>query len=196
MSVARSQAAGKAEGPDWISIQEALLAGDRAAAAQLARLVTGVLRQLRAYDFDDEWDDLRQEVLIAVLTNAREARLRDPRAFVGYVRIVTRNKFVDRLKQRLRRRERETLPWEDETAQAIAGALAHEEEASLRADVWREVERLPEPERTLVEGVYRAGKTYEEMAADSGIPLGSLKRRLRQALEGLRQRLQQEGGDA
>ena len=37
----------------------------------------------------------------------------------GYVRVVTRNKFVDRLKARLRHHEKETLPWDDETARAF-----------------------------------------------------------------------------
>ena len=47
--------------------------------------------------------------------------------------------------------------------------------------------------RGLVEGVYRQGKTYEEMAEESGIPLGTLKRRLRQALGALRERLGETG---
>ena len=89
---------------DWPALVARLAAGDRAAFLELNRLVTSVLVRLRAYDFREEWDDLRQEVVLAVVANARAGRLRDPQAFVGYVRIVTRNKFVDRLKQHLRLR--------------------------------------------------------------------------------------------
>jgi len=37
--------------------------------------------------------------------------------------------------------------------------------------------------------VYREGKSYQEMSDDTGVPLGTLKRRLRQALDLLRGRL-------
>ena len=185
-----------AEGRDWLEVQDRLLEGDPLAFLELTRLVTGVLAQLRAYDFQQEWDDLRQEVAMAVIANARKGRLRDPQAFVGYVRIITRNKFIDRLKSRLRRREGEALPWDEETARAIAVRPGSAEPLDPADDVWTEVERLPEEERTLVLGVYREGKTYQEMSNESGIPLGTLKRRLRQALDVLRSRMGEgyEGG--
>lgn len=179
---------------EWADLQERLLAGERLACLELNRLITGVLVQLRAYDFREEWDDLRQEVALAVVENARRDRLRDPRAFVGYVRIITRNKLMDRLKRRLRLREREVLVWDEESARlwAEGGPGSH---SDLADDPWIEVARLPEPERSLVLGIYREGCTYEEMAERSGLPLGTLKRRLRAALERLRERLTAPQGD-
>jgi RNA polymerase sigma-70 factor (ECF subfamily) len=178
---------------DWLAVQERLLQGDRVAFFELNRLITGILVRLRAYDFRDEWDDLRQEVLMSVVANARRGRLRDPQAFVGYVRIITRNKFIDRLKLRLRRGEKTALPWDEETAwsTALAGADAGREDP---AEVWSEVRKLPEEQRRVVEGVYREGKTYQEVADATGIPLGTTKRRLRQAIEELRRRFGGEGG--
>jgi RNA polymerase sigma-70 factor, ECF subfamily len=175
---------------DWAKCQERLSQGDRTAYIELARLITSVLAQLRAYDFADEWDDLRQEVSIAVLTNARAGRLRDPQAFVGYVRIITRNKLFDRIKRRAGTRERIVAAWEDETARAMLdrAALAQEkaaEDAHAR-DLWASVATLPEQDRHLIEGVYREGHTYEEMASRTGMPLGTLKKRLGAALRGLR----------
>ena len=38
-------------------------------------------------------------MLFRSAANARAGRLRDPKAFVGYVRIITRNKIIDRLKE-------------------------------------------------------------------------------------------------
>lgn len=173
---------------DWMEIQRRLLDGDRLAFLEVNRLVTALLGRMRAYDFRDEWDDLRQEVLAALVQNARRGRLRDPRAFVGYVRIITRNKFVDRLKSELRRRERDALPWDEETARAFGAGAGPDPGA---AELWAEVERLPVETRALVEGVYREGKTYEEMSRDSGVPLGTLKRRLREGLSALRARLEE-----
>ncbi|MEW6270195.1 MAG: RNA polymerase sigma factor [Thermodesulfobacteriota bacterium] len=172
---------------DWTEVVERLVAGDELAFLKLARLVTGCLTQLRAYDFQEEWDDLRQEVLLAVLANARAGRLRDPQAFVGYVRIITRNKVMDRLKERLRHHEKERLPWDDATAYATAPATGAEpiERAALRAAL----AELPGEERRVLDGVYGEGKTYEEVSAETGIPLGTMKRRLRDALATLRRRL-------
>lgn len=172
------------EGPDWSDVQERLLRGDRLAFLEVSRLISGVLAQLRAYDFRDEWEDLRQEVVLSLVANARAGRLRDPQAFVGYVRIITRNKFVDRLKQRMRRREDASEPWEE-----IAARLPVETDAALAADVRAALAALPADERRAVEGVYVEGRTYEEVAEVTGIPLGTLKRRLRDGLAALRARL-------
>jgi RNA polymerase sigma-70 factor (ECF subfamily) len=169
--------------PDWDAVQRRLLAGDRLAFLEINRLITGFLSQLRAYDFREEWDDLRQEVLMSVVANARAGRLREPKAFVGYVRVITRNKFVDRLKERLRHREKERLAWDDASREAAAepGEWGHEE-------VWSVVRDLPEEQRRVIEGVYLEGKTYQEVSDDTGIPLGTMKRRLRDGLRALRER--------
>ena len=175
---------------DWIAILGRLLEGDRAAFVRINRLVSGFLCQLRAYDFRDEWDDLRQEVLLAVMANARAGRLRDPRAFVGYVRIITRNKFIDRLKSRLKLGAHEALPWDDETARSVASDAP----AAEAVELWAAVRDLPAEQQRVLDGVYRQGKTYQEVSDETGIPLGTMKRRLRDALSALRQRLAEELG--
>jgi RNA polymerase sigma-70 factor (ECF subfamily) len=176
---------------DWGAVLDRLLAGDRLAFLQVNRLVTNVLTRLRAYDFRDEWDDLRQEVLASVVENARAGRLRDPAAFVGYVRSITRNKFVDRLKGSLRWREKEALPWDDETARLVASAPGHDARAR---ELWAAARDLPEEHQRVLQGVYRQGRTYQEVSDQTGIPLGTLKRRLREALDALRLRFVGEDG--
>jgi RNA polymerase sigma-70 factor (ECF subfamily) len=178
---------GRDRGQDWGAILEALLEGDRVAFAKFNRLVSGFLAQLRAYDFRDEWEDLRQEVLLATVANARAGRLRDPQAFLGYVRVITRNKFVDRLKRQLRAGEKEALPWDDETAAAAAPA-----EGGDRAELgeaWAAVRELPREQQQILAGVYLEGKTYQEVSDELGVPLGTLKRRLRESFSVLRTRL-------
>jgi len=170
---------------DWMRVVERLVSGDRLAFVQLGRLVTGYLVKLRAYDFREDWDDLRQEVVAAVVANVGAGRVRDSAALAAYVRVVTRNKFVDRLKQHLRCRADEHLPWDDETARAMAA-----DEVDPRAhDLWHAVGDLPPDEQRVIDQVYRQGKTYEEASAATGLPLGTMKRRLRTALMALRLRL-------
>lgn len=170
----------------WMEILERLLDGDRVAFLEFNRLITAILTQCRAYDFRQDWDDLRQEVLMSVVANARAGRLRDPEKFVAYVRGITRNKFIDRLKTHLRHREKQTLPWDDETAAMAESAAAADPDP---ADVWDAVRRLPPEQQRMLEGLYRQGKTYEQVAAETGIPLGTMKRWLRAAIEDLRGRL-------
>lgn len=186
------------DGPDWLAVVDRLSAGDRLAFLELNRLITGFLRQLRAYDFRDEWDDLRQEVVLSVVGTARAGRLRDAAAFVGYVRAVTRNKFIDRLKEHLRHHGRDTLPWDEETARAAA-AQAPPDLSQEAADVWSAVADLPEEHRRVLHGIYRQGKSYQQVSDETAIPLGTLKRRLRDALIELRRRLagpRADGGPA
>lgn len=59
----------------------------------------------------------------------------------------------------------------------------------VASDGWgmrEHVRRLPERQRTAIEAVYLSGYTQEEAAASTGIPLGSLKRHLREGLASLR----------
>ena len=181
------------ESPDeWIAILERFLAGDRVAFLKMNRLITGFLVQLRAYDFREEWEDLRQEVLTSVVANARAGRLREPQKFLGYVRIITRNKFIDRLKNQLRHHEKEALPWDDETARLTTTLGITREQGEGAADVWSAVRGLPPSHQRLLEGVYLSGKTYQEVANETGIPLGTVKRWLRDALVILRRRLRED----
>jgi RNA polymerase sigma-70 factor (ECF subfamily) len=177
------------EGPDWGDVQARLLEGDRLAFLEVNRLISGFLARFRAYDFREEWEDLRQEVVFSVIANARAGRLRDPGAFVAYVRSITRNKLVDRLKQRIRHREGETLPWEEASER-----LAAEPPPADGHDLHAALGELPDEERRAVAGVYLEGRTYQEVADATGLPLGTLKRRLRDGLAALRLRLGSSGG--
>ena len=51
-----------------------LVRGESAAFLAVARLITSFLRQWRAYDFRDEWDDLIQEVVLAAVEAAALGR--------------------------------------------------------------------------------------------------------------------------
>jgi len=170
----------------WSRILDQLLAGDRLAFMQINRLVTGFLTQWRAYDFHDEWDDLRQEVLLAIVTSARAGQLRDPAAFVAFARTITRRKFIDRLARAGRTHEKSTVPIDDTTRHDLPTVTAAGDGPT--DDLWHTVRDLPPQQQEVLDGVYRQGKTYEEVADDTGIPLGTVKRRLREALDELRRR--------
>jgi RNA polymerase sigma-70 factor (ECF subfamily) len=179
---------GKSE-EDWYAVLEALQEGDSLALAKLTRLVNSFLARWNAYDFRSDWDDLLQEVIIASAVALREGRIRDRRAVVGYLRTTARFKFVDRLRIHMRIKEDQTLPWEDVVGSdelSTANTMAPE---GLSQDVRGALERLSENRRVAVLGVYLEGKTYNAVAEETGIPLGSLKRYLREGIAQLRQDL-------
>jgi RNA polymerase sigma-70 factor (ECF subfamily) len=170
-----------------MALLDRLQAEDERAFLAFARLVNGFLARARAYDFSDEWDDLIQEVVIVTVAAAREGRLRDRASVAGYVRSVTRHKLADYLRTRLRCGHGTMLAWEDNIATGLLEAEAGS--AELRADVRAALDELPEKKRHAVYGVYVAGKTYEQVSREAGIPLGTLKRYLRDGLAQLRERL-------
>ncbi|MWD27874.1 sigma-70 family RNA polymerase sigma factor [Aquicoccus sp. SCR17] len=126
-------------------------------------------------------EECAQEVMATLW---RKAHLFDPtRASVAtWVYTIARNRRIDMLR-RQKRPEPEDLPWgpEAETPQDEALSLQEETDrlgAALAA--------LPEKQRVLVEKAYYGELTHTEIAAETGLPLGTIKSRIRLALDRLR----------
>lgn len=184
---------------EWGAVVKGALDGDPRAYARLARLVTGHLAHWRGFDFRPDWDDMVQEVLLAVMAAYREGRLTGDGQVAAYLRQTTRFKFIDRIRASKRAAPDadpievadgpgSEAPW---PPRASIGAEA----LAMRMTLIRALENLPERERLAVAEVHVRGNTYEEAAAATGIPLGSLKRSLRTGLARLREEIEarQEG---
>jgi RNA polymerase sigma-70 factor (ECF subfamily) len=191
----RESKTGKGVGPrimraemaeDWGSVLDGLGRSDPLALAKISKLVTGALTRLGAYDLRDGWDDVRQEVLIALLRSVREGKLREPSAFVGYTMTITRNRMNDWLR---RKRSGEPVRRGEQTLQAIAEHL-HPETNRVAPDLLIDLERaldgLPEKQRLVLHALYLEGRSYEEAAGVLGMPLGTLKRMQTEGLRALR----------
>jgi RNA polymerase sigma-70 factor (ECF subfamily) len=176
---------------DWATVLGRVLRGDPVALLRVARLVNGFLVRWNAYQFRDEWEDLTQEVVTAAAIALRDGKLRDPQAALGFLHSTARFKYVNRLRIQLRLREGEELAWGD-ALERSESALPEERRQELR----RALERVPEKARRALLAVYVDGRTYEDAARETGIPLGSLKRYLRDGLAQLRVELagNEEGG--
>lgn len=166
---------------DWGEVLPALVRGDGLAVLKVTRVITSFLIRARAYDLRDSWADLCQEVLLALVSNARNGRLREPDAFVGYVAAITRNKLADWL----RRNPRAGASVDERTPDPLATLR----DDDLLLDLERALEELGERERKVVETIYVEGYSYEEAADRLDLPLGTLKRLQTGALRSVRARL-------
>jgi RNA polymerase sigma-70 factor (ECF subfamily) len=105
---------------------------------------------------------------------------------------VVRNRAIDAL------RAREARPRTTAVDDLPLAAPDDPEQAALRrvdgSRVRRAVATLPADQRTAVELAYFAGLSYPEIATRTGVPLGTVKSRLRLALGRLRSLLDAEGG--
>lgn len=117
----------------------------------------------------------------------RKAGMFDPaKASVStWIFTIARNRQIDMIRKQ-RRPEPEELDWgpEPEPDQDDAIALQQETEqlgAALQA--------LPEKQRILIERAYFGDLSHSEIAEETGLPLGTIKSRIRLALERLRHQM-------
>ena len=122
----------------------------------------------------------------------QKAHLFDPaRASVAtWVFTIARNRRIDALR-RAQRAEPEALDWGPEPAPDQAEAMVVQEET---ARLGRALVALPAPQRTLIERAFYGELSHSEIAAETGLPLGTIKSRIRLALEKLRRRMNEGPG--
>ena len=114
----------------------------------------------------------------------RKSHLFDPsRASVAtWVFTIARNRRIDMLRKQ-RRPEPEDLTWGPEAEPDQEDVIGLQQESQkLRAAL----KELPDAQRQLVERAYFGDLSHSEIAAETGLPLGTIKSRIRLALERLR----------
>ncbi len=132
-------------------------------------------------------EECAQDVMATVW---HKAHLFDPaRASVAtWVFTIARNRRIDTIR-RQRRPEPEDLGWGPEAEPDQADALALQQES---ARLGRALAALPDKQRTLIERAYFGDLSHSEIAAETGLPLGTIKSRIRLALDRLRHAMSQE----
>ncbi len=126
-------------------------------------------------------EECTQEVM-ATLWN--KAHMFDPtKASVStWIFTIARNRKIDLLRKQ-RRPEPEDLPWGPEPEPDQAEALELQQETEQLGDA---LATLPPEQRKLIEKAYFGDLSHSEIAAETGLPLGTIKSRIRLALERLR----------
>ena len=172
-------------GPELLA---ALEQGDRSALAEITQIVTGYLVRHGGLDQREQWDDLIQEVIVALLRASRTGSIRDEQAFVHYTGTIARNKLVDLF----RKRGAPGSPdHEGDPDHATPAAATNEpgRPLDLLVDLERALATLPAVERRVMEAIYIDGQSYAEAAENVRMPLGSLKRYQSRGLKQLRKQM-------
>lgn len=114
----------------------------------------------------------------------QKAHLYDPtRANAStWIYTIARNRKIDALRKQ-RRPEPEDLPWGPESEPDQADVVAMQQDMDQLAEA---LKTLPEKQRSLIERAYFGDLTHSEIAEETGLPLGTIKSRIRLALEKLR----------
>ncbi|MDR9392757.1 MAG: sigma-70 family RNA polymerase sigma factor [Roseovarius sp.] len=114
----------------------------------------------------------------------QKAHLFDPsRASVAtWVFTIARNRKIDALRKQ-KRPEPEDLPWGPENEPDQAEVLALQQECDQLGEA---IATLPEKQRKLIEKAYFGDLSHTEIAEETGLPLGTIKSRIRLALDRLR----------
>ena len=127
-------------------------------------------------------EECTQEVMATLW---HKAHLFDPsRASVAtWIFTIARNKKIDALRKQ-RRPEPENLEWGPEAEPEAADILVLQQESQQLTEA---MTALPSQQRELIEKAYFRDLSHSEIAAETGLPLGTIKSRLRLALSKLRQ---------
>lgn len=117
----------------------------------------------------------------------QKAHLFDPaRASVAtWVFTIARNKRIDALRK-ARRAEPEDLPWGPEPEPDQAEVFEAQQETDKLGQA---LAQLPEKQRALIERAFYGDLSHSEIATETGLPLGTIKSRIRLALDRLRQQM-------
>jgi RNA polymerase sigma-70 factor, ECF subfamily len=171
-----------------IALIERVGARDERALSELydrhSRLLYGLV--LRILHDRGHAEDVLQEVFLAVWTRVHTYNVALGAPVAWLVRIA-RNRAIDRLRAAgVRLRAVESAP-------ADCVDTASPEDHASAGERWQAASRvldaLPREQRVLIEDAYFLGLTHAELAAQHGLPLGTVKTRIRTGMQTLRQSL-------
>jgi RNA polymerase sigma-70 factor (ECF subfamily) len=148
----------------------------------------------------DEAEDVVEETFWQAWRSAREY---NPRRSAGttWILMIARSRALDRLRSRRRRVEWTAAPTTVETLFEQSEAAKGEgpdtapEVSELRLAIVTAMGALPQEQREAVEMAFFGGLSHAEIAETTGQPLGTVKTRIRLAMQKLRERLVSLRGD-
>jgi RNA polymerase sigma-70 factor, ECF subfamily len=156
--------------------EPSVLSQIEASVPALRRYAEGLLRSR------DEADDLVHDCLVNALDKMHTKR--DAGDVRTWLFTILHNLFISQLRRRRSRPQPEAL---DEIHEAAHSQRPFQEDGLQWRDLLRDLERLPDEQRSVVLLVSVEDLSYAEAAAVLGVPLGTVMSRLARGRERLRQ---------
>jgi RNA polymerase sigma-70 factor, ECF subfamily len=171
-------------GPEWLPDADPVPTWDEVA-TRYGKKIYNVAYRLTGDA--EEAKDLTQDVFVRIYRNLDKY---EPGTFEGWIYRITKNLFLDRV----RRRSRvvlEPLPEEEwrQPEDEGPGPEARLDQGMLRGDIEAALTELPPDFRTAVVLCDVQGLSYEEIAAATGWPLGTVRSRIHRGRRLLRAQL-------
>jgi RNA polymerase sigma factor (sigma-70 family) len=163
----------------------------------VTRLITARLRRLGAYDLGDEWRDLCQEVVWALVRAVRDGRAPQADKVNAYVSAIVQNQLVTWLRKH--KTATAALDDGDVPADDLASAVTDRAAAGEREERFaakQALARLSRDWQALLVAHYVEGRTIDTLVAASGKSRATLNRELGRARSAFRAALMEEGGVA
>ena len=134
-------------------------------------------------------EDVSQEIFVRIW-KAPQRYVADRGRFLTWLISVTRNRSVDELRSRGRRRRYETASPEEQEFEPPAGDSANPALSAQLAEqagiVRAALAELPPEQREVIELAYFGGLTQQEISVRLAQPLGTVKTRIRLGMQKLR----------
>jgi RNA polymerase sigma-70 factor (ECF subfamily) len=177
---------------EWVSLLQAIASGDQRALCNLhgrMRVLVFTL-VLRIVQDRHTAEEVTLDVFQDIWTRASEFRP-DSGTVVGWIMNQARSRAIDQV--RFQRAQKRVNPFPDLGDATVADSAAEDLDASDRASRLRAaVAHLTPAERSAVEMAFFFDHSYAEAAQQLYEPEGTVKTRIRSALEKLRQALDRE----
>lgn len=175
-------------------------ARDDAALATLYKRHTPLLRTIvaRVVHNDHDVDDLLQEIFLELWNRAASYEEGKGKA-LGWLVTLARRRAIDRIRRRQaydRAAERMRLETSTEPDAGRYQGVEEDANATDRAEVFQRIlATLPDAQREALQLAYYKGLSQREIAAKTGIPLGTIKTRLELAVRKVRAAILALGGE-
>ncbi len=139
-------------------------------------------------------EEVTQDVFVRVWQGARMYRAERGKVST-WLTSIARHRAIDLLRRRGVRPEQHSVAWAAVSAEALPTVNGPEETTFLkmeRARVRTAIAQLPEEQRQVLALAYFQGHTQSQIAEMLNLPLGTVKTRVRLAMQKLRQLLEEE----
>jgi RNA polymerase sigma-70 factor (ECF subfamily) len=180
-------ASDRSESPNLESLLLDVARGSRRAFEDLyertSRTLLGIC--LRVLVDRPEAEDVLQDVYVSVWSKAGQFSPQQSRALT-WLGTIARNRAIDRLRSLPPRENHLPIELAESAHDSAPSPMTQAETATIRVRLDECLSRLDARRQTLIRTAFFDGATYEDLAARSGSPIGSVKSWIRRGLAQLK----------